>query len=102
MTMEQLSIALLFPLVVLAIFDWLSTGILVRAALIKPRIRALSERAFLSVVLSIAVTTYLITATAASFELIEIAEIRLAARAIFVGLALTPILWLYLYVRRKF
>jgi hypothetical protein len=90
-------------LTLVAIAAWVATAVLVRAAFQRPRIGALTERAvvafFQSAFGTVCVILVLNTDTNGSILAIEAA--RILFRVLLLGLLLTPVWWLYLYLSNR-
>lgn len=87
----------------LAIASWCSTGLLVRAALQKPRIGALTERAVIAVILAIigAISVVIVWNTESGFALFPTEVARTLFRVgLFVMFAI-PLYWLWLFVTNR-
>ena len=95
--------ALALLLFVLPVPGWVATVILVRAALHRPRIAALSERAFAAVVLSGAATVaaYLASARLGLRDLDTGVAIVLLA-AVEVAVSVPSVIWLVRFLRGDF
>jgi len=81
--------------VLLTIVSWISTAILVRHALHKPRVGALTERAILAVIISITGTLSIVVLVVATGEMSEPA--RNVLRLAMLALLGVPSYWTYLY-----
>lgn len=94
--MTYLSLAIAF----LVLASWGSTFLLVRAALVKPRIGALTDRAVIATIISIFGTVALIltvnTDTGAVVFALDAA--RVTFRLSVVALLVVPVLWLLLFL----
>ena len=93
-----------FVFIVAAIIDWTVTVILVRASRRFPGIKALRERAILSVVISIALTVYfaLVWNSEFGWTLVDRDTGMVFARLAVVIVGLVPAYWLWLYFRGGF
>lgn len=100
MTDHDLALALyLLPIV-----GWPSTVILIRAALRRPRIAALTERAVVAVILSTTVTIYAVLTlnTENGYPLFGSDIGRAIVRVFMIVLGLIPVLWAALYFGDRF
>lgn len=97
--MNLLSVSLGF----LAIASWLSTILLVNAAMQRPRIGALTERAVIAVVLSALGTVAVVLRINGDtgYALFPIDAARIIFGITVLGLLLTPCLWLLLYLSNR-
>lgn len=84
----------------LTIASWASTFLLVRAALIRPRIGALIDRAIIAAIISAFGTVSMLlvinTETGWAFFALDLATATF--RLSVLGLLLVPVLWIVLYV----
>ncbi len=76
--------------------NWTVAVTLLRLAYRPPRIRALTERAWLAVLIAV-VTTLSMTALLTASD-----PIRVASRALMVGISLYPVWWLWSYYANRF
>lgn len=87
----------------LALASWLSTILLVRAALVKPRIGALTDRAIIATIISAFGTVSMLlvvnTETGAGFLALDVA--RATFRLSLLALLLVPVVWLVLFLTDK-
>jgi hypothetical protein len=84
----------------LVVASWLSSGLLVRHALVRPRIGALTDRAIIAVIISIfgtvSVLLTLNTDTGWAFFAVDVA--RATFRLSVLALLFVPVMWLALYL----
>lgn len=87
-------------LAVLGVISWVSAFVLVRAALPRPRIGALTERAIIAVVIALFVTVYALAAlnTDAHFPFFDTDTVRFIVRIFVVILGLLPAWWTFLWL----
>lgn len=95
--------AILVPVLALAaLADWIVAVTLVRAALQRPRITSLTERAFAATVVALVLTVSSVLAYASSFSTVDAELVRFVARSLYLLLALLPPVWLLLYYTGRF
>lgn len=100
MTLEGVLFALIAGLLLL---NWPVAFILVRAALRRPRILALSVFATLTTIIAIALTAYVFAVINAGEGYVVPREVaQVVIRAVFVFLALFPLWFLWLYRTGRF
>lgn len=95
--------AVLFFAVALAI-DWTVTFLLVRGAFRFPGIAALRERAILSVVISVAISVFLlfVANSEAGWPVVDRDAGMVGSRIAVIAVGFVPIYWLWLYLRGGF
>lgn len=98
----QLPAAALTPLVyVLTVTSWISAGVLGRAAWIKPRIGALTERTFIAVIIAVlgTVSAVLVYNTDHGRILFAIEVSALVFRLAILAILAVPSIWLIVWIR---
>jgi hypothetical protein len=87
----------------LALAAWASTVLLVRAALVRPHIGALTERAVIAVLLSAfgTVCVVLVWNSDSGQALFAIDAARILFRVCLFGLLLVPTIWIVLYATNR-
>ena len=94
----------LTALVIVAIVSWPATVMLLRLARQEPRIRALTERALYSLVITIFMTVYLaviwLERTNPDFLASPLVHNIIRVGVVIIGLY--PLVWLWLYVTNRF
>jgi hypothetical protein len=91
-----------FAIWALTISAWMSAAVLVRAALIKPRVGALNERATVAVGVAIFGTVYsLVVLNAEVLHVIETSDAVNIVRAAVVVVLLLPVWWTFLYLTHR-
>ncbi len=97
--MNWLTVAL-FALVVAS---WASTVLLFRAALLRPRIGALTERAVIALIISAfgTVCAFLVMNTETGGSLLALDAARVVFRLLLLGFLLVPVYWLWLYATNR-
>ncbi len=94
---------ILFALLSIALLmNWPVAAILVRAAWKRPRIKALTFSAALSVVIALAVTLYVLTVANYSAQVVPDEAMRVVLRFVLLLVALWPLGFLYAYVTGRF
>jgi hypothetical protein len=90
-------------LVILALSSWFSTALLLRAAWLRPRIGALTERAAIAVILAIfwTVCVVLVLNTDSGHALIPLDVALVVFRICLLILLLIPTYWLWLYLSNR-
>lgn len=85
---------------ILTIASWASTFLLIKAAVIKPRIGALTDRALIATIISAFGTVSMLlvinTETGAAFFALDVA--RATFRVSVLALLLVPVLWIVLFL----
>ena len=90
-------------LVAAALIDWFVASVLIRATVSFPSVEALRERAFLALVIAIAVSVYIIAAWNIDFgHWWDDAMSRSIARVCVGAIGLVPLYWLWLFKRGRF
>lgn len=84
----------------LTLASWVSTVLLIKAAIITPRIGALSDRAIIASIISafgsVSMLLVLNTETGGAFFALDVA--RAISRLSLLALLLVPVLWLVLFI----
>lgn len=90
---------LAWVILVLGSVGWFCSAVLVTAAIRKPRIGALTERAFLGILLALFATVAGIAAlnTDANAALFPVELARVLVRVLIIALEVVPVVWVYLY-----
>ena len=100
MTIEGVLFAVI---AVLLLLDWPVAAILIRAALRKPRIRALTVMATLTTIIAIALTAYVLAVVNAGIGFgVPKEAMQVIFRLLFLLLALFPLWFLWLYRTGRF
>ena len=95
---------LLAALILLPFINWPVAIILLRLAWVRPRIKALTERAWYATIIAACTTIYVLIAVNTNLgnALFSLEAGRLTVRLMFLGIGLYPLWWLWSYLTGGF
>lgn len=99
MTLEGVLFAVIAALLLL---NWPVAVILIRAAMRRPRIRALTVMATLTTIIAVSLTAYVLAVVNASVSYLPREAMQVIFRLLFLLLALFPLWFLWLYRTGRF